>query len=583
MEKRLLSTLQNGKIMLYSVNALRLGLTEESLRHGGKEEDDASMNLPIESWLQHLRRTLNAVSARLELLSNRCLLSYLLLFYFVVRLVTLEFVERSGDAIYKWGFIRCFLATGVWYPAAPDHHQGRWGINLPEMFFAWIFGPDSLIGYYVYPVLCGAAGAALAYGIVTRLRSKSAGCAVFLLFTFLPQIWRESCQFLPMLPAAVWMLGALWCLIRYCETDKVRFVFWSALLVFISYGCKFTSLYWAGAIGLFLLFQPKFSFSKAVWVFGLTLLAGLLIETLLLNHFFDVSYGRVQIITGSHLNDRPAPQYLGIGGYLLSFLRPLDLSGKYMDSFPKTIIMLAALPIAWGILRSKVKPLAEKMLAWSFLGAWIFQCYVVYKVFPFLHPERPHARYFLVIYAAAAIILCLGWSDAMAWCRARMRAPWQLLVPVVGTAFLLVLLTINFFNTMSNDGTTWNICQAAKWMDLAQQQHMPVLLQMDAKLKPNGTPENSDQRNYRLWTTLYAPADEIPGIMNLMPLPPEKLYSSGKKEFRPLFFSRNLPLDREMEVLIIDEFRVFHQKRSFTKESTPRLPLAFEPASEVTK
>lgn len=269
------------------------------------------------------------LAEKINALSHRRLLSYLLLFFAFWRLLTLDIVEKSGDAIWKWSFLRYYASTGIWHPEFPDHHQGRWAINLPVYALMKLFGPNWYV-YYIYPLFTALGCALLSYWIATKLRSKAAGAAAFVLICLFPQTVRESTQFLPMLPAAFYMLGAALLFLRHLKTGTGWPLFWSGLLVGISYGCKFTSLYWAVAFGLYLLLYPaekreffriwKIHVGPAPFWFSAGVLLVLAVETVLLNRFFGVSAGRVEVILGSHLSHMVTPNYLNFFEYLLSFL-----------------------------------------------------------------------------------------------------------------------------------------------------------------------------------------------------------------------------------------------------------------------
>ncbi|UKI29798.1 MAG: glycosyltransferase family 39 protein [Lentisphaeria bacterium] len=263
--------------------------------------------------------------------------------------------KKSGDAVWKWSFLRYYAVSGIWYPDTPDHHQGRWGLNLPVYALMKLFGTSWWV-YYIYPLLTALGCAILAYWIAAKLRSKAAGVATFLLICFFPHTVRESTQFLPMMPATFYMLGAIVLLLRHLKTGALMPLFWSGLLAGISYGCKFTSLYWAAAFGLYLLLYPvekreyfrvwKFHVGPAAFCFSAGLLLVLVLETVLLDAFFGVTGGRVEVILGSHLSHRVSPEYLGIGGYLLSFFRPLEFSGKYFQSGPAILLFCGVLLMA---------------------------------------------------------------------------------------------------------------------------------------------------------------------------------------------------------------------------------------------
>ena len=238
-----------------------------------------------------------------------------------------------------------------------------------------------------------------------------------MLICLFPQTVRESTQFLPMLPAAFYMLGAALLFLRHLKTGTGWPLFWSGLLVGISYGCKFTSLYWAVAFGLYLLLYPaekreffriwKIHVGPAPFWFSAGVLLVLAVETVLLNRFFGVSAGRVEVILGSHLSHMVTPNYLNFFEYHLSFFRQLRLSGKYFETLPVFLLFCTIIPMAASQLW-KGCDAGRRFLAFSFLTVYLLHCYVVYKVFPFLHPEKVILRYFLLLAVFGILILVCG-------------------------------------------------------------------------------------------------------------------------------------------------------------------------------
>ena len=361
----------------------------------------------IEAIIHHYRRLADHTArfiAAVNHTSDRKLLCLLFLCFAVWRFLTLDLIEASGDAIWKWRFLRYFTELGEWFPTGVEHHQGRWGLNIPVLGIMKLFGTDPWAAC-IYPLVIAFLCGLLIYLITRRIASRFAACSAYLIFLLLPQTARESSQFLPMLPATCFILLAIWLILRYLEQpEKTFLLFLSGLAVGVSYGCKFTSLYWALAFALFLSLYTdqnsrrhlwKFRLNRPFLLFSCGVFLVLILETLCLNLWFGISFGRVQMIMSGHLHNRPSPQYMGLAEYLFSFLRPLDLKGKFVETFPYACILLGGIFVVLLWLK-KQKP-AVRLLTFSFITVYLLHSYMVYKVFPFLHPERPHGRYFLVL------------------------------------------------------------------------------------------------------------------------------------------------------------------------------------------
>lgn len=116
------------------------------------------------SWLDWLATAGNRLARRLNAFTHRQLLTGLILFFACWRFLTLDLIEKSGDAVWKWSFLRYYAVSGIWYPDTPDHHQGRWGLNLPVYALMKLFGTSWWV-YYIYPLLTALGCAILAYWI----------------------------------------------------------------------------------------------------------------------------------------------------------------------------------------------------------------------------------------------------------------------------------------------------------------------------------------------------------------------------------------------------------------------------------
>ncbi len=464
---------------------------------------------------------------RIDAFSHRRLLGCLILFFACWRLLTLDVIEKSGDAVWKWSFLRYYATYGIWYPEAPDHHQGRWALNLPVYGLMKLFGSSWWV-YYIYPLLTALGCAILAYWIASSLRSKAAGAAAFVSICLFPLTVRESTQFLPMLPAAFYLLGATLLFLRHLKTGAGLPLFWSGLLVGISYGCKFTSLYWAGAFGLYLLLFPaekrkffqvwKFHIGPAAFWFSAGVLLVLAVETVLLNAFFQVGGGRAEVILGSHLGTRVRPEYLGFFGYLFSFFRPLELSGKYFDTLPTFFLFCGVLPMASVQLWKGCEP-GRRFLAFSFLTVYLLHCYMVYKVFPFLHPEKAHARYFLLLAVFGILILTTGWSEAGTRLRKYLSRRTLLLLQAAYLGAIFTLTMIRAGNQWQNGDNPLTLFRLCRNFETAEREKLPVLNRIRSrKTLPMRKLTSADYKYGNMYLTVWGPAERLPQHNSRIPL-----------------------------------------------------------------
>lgn len=469
-------------------------------------------------WINRIQSAANRIAGAINALPSGRVLTTLIVIFAIWRAFTLNFIEKSGDAVWKWGFLRYYAATQQWYPLHPDHHQGRWGITMPVLGLIELLG-DAYWVYYVYPLLMALGTGILLFLITRRLFSQTAASAAFLLCMLFPLTVRESTQFLPMLPAAFYVLLATWLLLNHLKNGALVPVFFSGILVGISYGCKFTSLFWGAAFLLFLSLHPsgkkcffriwKFHFGSAVVLFSLGLLLVLGTETVLLNHFFGTTFGRPEVILGSHLSNRPSPQYLNLPEYLLSFLRPLYIKGKYFDFLPRIMLLGLSLPFAIWLYRKGSKE--QRLIAFSFLVVYLLHCYVVYKVFPFLHPERPHGRYFLLLAVFAMIIVTGCWKKAGEELKRRFSVHTVILAQILFIGVLLLMMLIKAGNQIKHGEHLFALLSTERKVAAARAETLPVLSRInDVEEFLAGKITETDYKYGDLWTKFLGPVELVP-------------------------------------------------------------------------
>ncbi|MDR0932236.1 MAG: glycosyltransferase family 39 protein [Victivallales bacterium] len=505
----------------------------------------------IEFAFERIAKTLNAASPYRLLL-------VLCTFFTVWRAVTLNFMEKSGDAVWKWGFLRYYAMTDQWYPLYPDHHQGRWGINMPTLGFIELLG-DSPFVYYIYPLLMALGTGIMLFLIVRRLCSQVAATMAFLLCMLFPLTVRESTQFLPMLPAAFYVLCATYLVMRHIASGRILPVFFAGILIGIAYGCKFTSLYWGAAFLLFFSLFPsgkktrfkiwKFHFGAEIFIMALGIFLVIVVETLLLNRLFGTSLGRIEVIMGSHLKSRPNPQYLNFFQYLFSFLRPLDFRGKYFETVPLIMLFVASLPLAIFQFRKGNKE--QRFITLSFLTVYLLHCYMVYKIFPFLHPERPHGRYFLILAVFAIIILSVSWRAGCDELKRRFSKSLVVIAEALFAGMLLLLMLIRAINQFGHGEHLFALLDSERKFAVAKSENLPVLSKIrDREKFLNNQISSRDFKYGDMWVTFRGPVELIPQY--------EKRFFPFKDEqgrlWILLFPQSSIILDKPIRCLLLDEF-----------------------------
>lgn len=491
--------------------------------------------------------------------SDRKLLCLLFLCFAVWRFLTIDLIEASGDAIWKWRFLRYFTELGEWFPTGIEHHQGRWGMNIPVLGIMKLFGTDPWVAC-IYPLVIAFICGLLIYLITRRIASRFAACSAYLIFLLLPHTVRESTQFLPMLPATCFILLAIWLILRYLEQpEKTFLLFLSGLSVGFSYGCKFTSLYWALAFALFLSLHMdptcrwrlwKFHLNRQFILFSSGVFLILILETICLNAWFGISYGRVQMIMSGHLHNRPSPQYMGLAEYLFSFLRPLDLKGKFVEIFPYACILLGGIFVV--CLWLKKQKTAFKLLTFSFITVYLLHSYIVYKVFPFLHPERSHGRYFLVLLTLCIIFVSAGWNDAVSFLKRYLKAPW---LQLLFAAYLISLFIVMFIFA----GNKWHNGENLPALIHAQQNvsrfrsnpQLPVIYQLSEpkRIRTKGALLNSDKKSISRWSTLFNP----PQALSSFPFPDQFFTDEQQQIYIGLLNAETIRPGKPTDVIILQQ------------------------------
>ena len=244
-------------------------------------------------------------------------------------------------------------------------------------------------------------------------------------------------------------------------------------------------------------------FPAALWLFLLGGAAVAAAELCYLNAFFGVKFGRVSMLMSGHFKDRPDPQYLSTLEYLGSFLRPLSCDGKYFHTIPRIMLLLAA--IYSGILLwrapGRKKPLT--LAVGCFFAVYLLHCYVVYKFFPFLHPERPNARYLLALIILGIALYTAAWELRSEHLKKYFRE-YTPLVQFLFNGILLVVMLIALINPLPKGE---NLLQLVNQNILLNNVGTtPVLLQLKLRHRQM---TKADIKYAQMYMCTFAPLSEL--------------------------------------------------------------------------
>lgn len=399
----------------------------------------------------------NKISSRVESYSDSFVFLCFSIFYFVWRILTLPLFEVSGDAAWKWRFLRYFHETGVWFPRVPEHHQGRWAQNIPAYWLMEWFDSSAPWLASVLPILTGYAVLVLIWLIVRKFASRTCALVAIIITLSNPIFINESAQLLPSMPSTMYILLSIYIFINYIRKPGLWFLpLIAGFTMGFAWGCKVTVSYWALGMGLFLLFNPVSTKNILSWkrlrigwdavLFALGFMLVLVPETLIMNNVFGVKFGRLDLLH-QHSGANPRLVCFNLLEYIFApFCVFLNLSGKFINTGVMASLFLLAMPPAIIYIRKKSLPLEQKFLLFSMFIAMLCHCYLVVKIFPFKHPERPLVRYFLALFCVWSIVLVVYWR----WLFDEIRSEkWKkrLLIPVGAICFVLTMLSVvNLFN-----------------------------------------------------------------------------------------------------------------------------------------
>jgi hypothetical protein len=211
-------------------------------------------------------------------------------------------VEFGGDALKKWLFAKD-LISGV--PVADiliDHHTARWGVNIPTSVIALLFGTTWSV-YYLVPILFFAVLLCVsAYNFYYACnRDRPEAFYVFLIFLFVlygdPTYVRSTGQLMPFVFVAAYISFHILFVWRSLLNPSQANIFLAAFSLFLAYGAKETSLFYAPGSCLFLFLA--LGWRRGIVIAGNMALYGLLLialETLVFSLIFSEFTTRLHLL-----------------------------------------------------------------------------------------------------------------------------------------------------------------------------------------------------------------------------------------------------------------------------------------------
>ena len=335
-------------------------------------------------------------------------------------------IEFGGDAFGRWEDLVNAAVAGK--ALNTDHHSLRWGLNLPILLVLKIVGVPHPALYHAFMPAFGAGTAVALYlSIRQSVWSKKgdiAFCCLTLTLMILPLSERPFSQLLPMGAATFYMCLTIYLLKRALDPDDRNTTWWfffAGMSSFCAYGAKLTMLFFGAPLSIVLIFmllrERKVLEAGA---FFAPLIIGLIIETWQVYAGSGSLLGRALFVVSELSSHGKGLNYLGaldvgtdIGGWGFGSLWSyLVLSPtKYFEAlgFYSLVIYGSVFLALMDTVSRRLNHPAKKLnfcLAWTILGFFFLQSYVVVSIEPYIFPEKYiHERYQYALFMLSAIFL----------------------------------------------------------------------------------------------------------------------------------------------------------------------------------
>lgn len=312
-------------------------------------------------------------------------------------------VEVGGDAIHKWEFVVDILRGAPWSEFAHNHHTARWGINLPTLGFAWMFGTNWFV-YYLTPLFFYLVFLILAAVFFARVATLGVfSFTVFVLILFGDSLYfRSTTQLQPFIFVAAFVLAHVLSVYRLTQRFSVGTCFLAAFFIFLAYGAKATALFYAPATIVFVFWaMERRTALKAIGlmaVFGVLLL---LLETAAFSLLTGEFTTRVEVMHRHFHSLYTKYNELGF----------LGLFGGWtgLDIYPAVLFALTAV-VGGAVLYRSYGHRAEDPRLFPillFVSFAILETFVVKSIDPIIPLTPPKDKYLADLVPWACMVLAL--------------------------------------------------------------------------------------------------------------------------------------------------------------------------------
>ena len=354
---------------------------------------------------------------------------------FLFRVIYSVPIEFNGESIRKWEVARQLATIGNWEVLLSDHHQLRWGVVLPQVFFSWLV-PNHWFGYYLTPMLFWTL---LVIGCVRLFEENSVlaplGLAYLVAVASEPLGHAMGSQFNSGAFGLLYVLGGIYALLAYCRTGNAIYLVISAFGFFCAYGAHLTFFVFVGAPLFFLVFTQRDFRGTVVFCIAFAVLLGL--EALML---YLLSDGGIQ---GGRIAEVARMKTWGdsmMGATRFRGQEPFELH-HFFDRWrmlPKYSLAMGILFVvcSLSLLSTKTRSNIPDGVLLSFLVAGIYGVAVSFPIIG-LNPLRLvldlHSRYLTPFFPFA--IVFIAWISVF-FLKSRMRSDAHLKGALYGLALI---------------------------------------------------------------------------------------------------------------------------------------------------
>lgn len=367
-------------------------------------------------------------------------------------------VEVGGDAIKKWLFLKSFVAGAPLHEIVIDHHTARWGVNIPSSFFVVLFGTSWFV-YYLIPIVFFGFFLAISIYIFRCAYPDDEKSALFAYFFFLflfygdPSYLRSTSQLMPFIFVAVYISLHIIFLWRSVKDPSQANIFLATLFMFLAYGAKETSLFYAPGSGVFVLWA--LGWRRGLPVVALMALYGLLlvgVETLAFSLIFGQLTTRLDMLFNHFGNlDKVLDQTFGKVRFATLFVGWVTLP------LYTTILFVAALASALFLVvksRRGQRAAIEIVPGLLFISYGLIHTFALKSIDPLIPFIPPKSKYFADLVPWAAMSIAFAARDIVGRVAADRRP--ALAKGLIALSLLACVVSLSIPRQWRNIYPAWN-------------------------------------------------------------------------------------------------------------------------------